>query len=93
MARVRPTEDVRPLSEFRANAASFVQQVQGTKRPVILTVHGRSAAVLLDVGEYETLLDQLELLRDVKAAEGQLKRGRTISQAKAREKVLARFRK
>lgn len=93
MPRVRPTEDVRPLSEFRANAASFVQQVQGTKRPVILTVHGRSAAVLLDVGEYETLLDQLELLRDVKAAEGQLKQGRTISQAKAREKVLARFRK
>ena len=93
MARVRPTEDVRPLSEFRANAASFVQQVQGTKRPVILTVHGRSAAVLLDVGEYETLLDQLELLRDVKAAEGQLKQGRTVSQAKARGKVLARFRK
>jgi PHD/YefM family antitoxin component YafN of YafNO toxin-antitoxin module len=60
---------------------------------VILTVHGRSAAVLLDVGEYETLLDQLELLRDVKAAEGQLKQGRTVSQAKAREKVLARFRK
>lgn len=93
MARVRPTEDVRPLSEFRANAASFVQQVQETKRPVILTVHGRSAAVLLDVGEYETLLDQLELLRDVKAAEGQLKQGRSVSQAKAREKVLVRFRK
>ena len=93
MARLRPTEDVRPLSEFRANAAAFVQQVQGTKRPVILTVHGRSAAVLLDVGEYETLLDQLELLRDVKAAEGQLRQGRTVSQAKAREKVLARFRK
>ena len=93
MARVRPTEDVRPLSEFRANAASFVQQVRGTKRPVILTVHGRSAAVLLDVGEYETLLDQLELLRDVKTAEGQLKHGRTVSQLKAREKVLARFRK
>jgi len=93
MGRVRPTEDVRPLSEFRANAASFVQQVRGTKRPVILTVHGRSAAVLLDVGEYETLLDQLELLRDVKTAEGQLKRGRTVSQSKAREKVLARFRK
>ena len=93
MARVRPSEDVRPLSEFRANAASFVQQVQGTKRPVILTVHGRSAAVLLDVGEYETLLDQLELLHDVRTAEGQLTKGHTVSHAKAREKVMARFRK
>lgn len=93
MARIRPSEDVRPLSEFRANAASFVQQVQGTKRPVILTVHGRSAAVLIDVEEYETLIDQLELLRDVKAAEGQLRRGRAVSHAEARRKVLARLRK
>lgn len=93
MARVRPTEDVRPLSEFRANAASFVQQVKGTKRPVILTVHGRSAAVLLDVDEYEILLEQLEVLRDIRASENELKKGRTVGQSKAREKVLARFRK
>lgn len=93
MARVRPTEDVRPLSEFRANAASFVQQVKGTKRPVILPVHGRSAAVLLDVDEYEALLEQLEVLRDIRASENELKKGRTVSQSKAREKVLARFRK
>ena len=93
MARVQATADVWPLSEFRANAASFVQQVQGTKRPVILTVHGRSAAVLLDVGEYEMLLDQLELLREVKTAEGQLKKGRAVSQSKARETVLARLRR
>jgi len=93
MAEVRPTEDVRPLSEFRANAASFVRQVQGTKRPVILTVHGRSAAVLLDAGEYQTLLDQLALLRDLRTAEGQLKNGRTVSHSKARERVMARLRK
>ncbi len=93
MARIRPTEDVRPLSEFRANASSFVQQVQVTKRPVILTVHGRRAAVLLDVGAYETLLDQLELLRDVRTAESHVKSGRSVSLSKAREKVTARLRK
>ena len=93
MAKVKPNEDVRPLSEFRANAASFVQQVKGTKRPVILTVHGRSAAVLLGVEEYEALVDQVELLRDVQTAERQLKRGESVSNAKARTKVLARLRK
>ena len=49
--------------------------------------------VLLDVGEYETLLDQLELLRDVRTAEDQLKKGRTLSHSKARAKVMARFQK
>lgn len=93
MAKVRPTEDVRPLSEFRANAASFVQQVKGTKRPVILTVHGRSAAVLLDVEEYEALVDQVDMLRDVRTAENQLKKGQGVSHGKARARILARFRK
>ena len=93
MSRLRPTEDVRPLSEFRANAASVVQQVKGTKRPVILTVHGRSAAVLLDVGEYDALMDQLELLRDVRTAEKQLQKGQGVSHAKAQAKVLSRLRR
>ena len=93
MARLRPKDDVRPLSEFRANAASFVRQLKGTKRPVILTVHGRSAAVLLDVAEYETLLDQVELLQDVRTAEAELKSGRSVTHSRARERVMARLRK
>ena len=93
MARVRPSEDVRPLSEFRANVAAFIQQVQGTGRPLILTVHGRSAAVLVDVAEYESLLDQLELLRDVRTAEAQLNKGRGVSHAAARAKVMGRLRR
>jgi antitoxin YefM len=93
MPRVRPSEDVRPLSEFRAKVATFVQQVQGTRRPLILTVHGRSAAVLVDVVEYEALLDELELLRDVRDAEAQLKKGRGIAHSKAKGRVLGRLRK
>lgn len=93
LSRLRPTEDVRPLSEFRANAASVVQQVKGTKRPVILTVHGRSAAVLLDVGEYDALMDQLELLRDVRTAEVQLRKGQGVSHARAQARILSRLKK
>jgi antitoxin YefM len=93
MPRVRPSEDVRPLSEFRAKVATFVQQVQGTGRPLILTVHGRSAAVLVDVGEYESLLDELELLRDVRTAEAQLKKGRGVGHPAAKTRILGRLRK
>jgi len=56
MPKVLPTEDVRTLSEFRANTAAFVNQVKETRRPLILTQHGRSAAVLLDVKAYEDIL-------------------------------------
>ncbi|TVP74124.1 MAG: type II toxin-antitoxin system Phd/YefM family antitoxin, partial [Gemmatimonadales bacterium] len=55
MPRIKPSEDVQPLSAFRANAAGFLDQVRETKRPLVLTQHGKSAAVLLEVGQYEAL--------------------------------------
>jgi antitoxin YefM len=92
MPRPRFSEDIRPLSEFRANVAAFVSRVQKTRRPVILTQHGRSAAVLVDVKEYEALLDRAGLLEDIQKAERQLARGRGVSHATAKRRLLARAR-
>jgi prevent-host-death family protein len=91
MARIR-AQDIRPLADFRANLAAVVDQVQRTRRPVVLTEHGRSAAVLVNVAEYEALLDRLELLQDVQAAEQQLAAGQSMSQTRAKAAVLARLR-
>lgn len=93
MSRARLDEDVQPLSEFRANVASFVDRVRKTKRPMVLTQRGHSAAVLLDASKYEQLLDEVETLRDIHVAERQLSRGRGVSHSKAKARVLAAFRK
>jgi len=91
MARVRPTQDVRPLADFRANLAAVVRQVQETKRPVILTQHGRSTAALLDAGEYEAMLDRAELLENVRVAEMELAAGKGSSHSQAKAAVLRRL--
>lgn len=88
MPRVRPSEDVRPLTEFRSNMASYIDALAGRERPLILTQHGRSAAVLLGVDHYEHLLDELELLQDVRAAENELAAGKGRSASSARAEVL-----
>ena len=88
MARVRPTQDIRPLADFRANLAAVVRQVQRTKRPIILTQHGRSAAVLVDAGEYEALVDRAELLEDVREAEAEIAAGKGVSHGRAKVAVL-----
>jgi prevent-host-death family protein len=64
LPRLCPSRDVRPVTEFRAHASAFLQQIRETKRAVILTQHGRSAGVLLDVQVYEDLLGELALLRE-----------------------------
>src|SRR5438046_4352969 len=45
MARAHFDEDVKPLSEFRANVSRFIERVRKTKRPIVLTQRGHSAAV------------------------------------------------
>jgi antitoxin YefM len=76
--RLRPSQDVQPLSAFRANAAGFIDQVRETKRPLVLTQHGKSAAVVLDVDEYEALVEQVELIRDIRDARAEMARGEGI---------------
>ena len=87
MYRIRLDQDVRPLSEFRANAASLIQKVQESQRPLVLTQRGHSAAVVLGVSDYENLVSELELLRDVKLAEQQLAEGQGIPQDEARARI------
>jgi antitoxin YefM len=90
MPKIKLAEDIRPLSEFRSNVAAVVEQVRDTKRAVILTQHGRSAAVLLDVESYETLLEEVELLRDVRAAEIEIAEGKGMPHRRAKAQALAR---
>lgn len=91
MRRMVLDQDVRSLSEFRANASAFVQQVRETKRPMVITQNGRSAAVLLDVVEYEDLLARLELLQDIYQAEAQLGKGQGVSHREAKRQILERL--
>src|SRR5450756_2792172 len=87
MALLRPSVDVRPVTEFRANTSAVLDQVHATKRPVILTQHGRSAAVLLDVDVYESLIDEIATLRDIRTAEQQLDAGMGIPHELVEERL------
>ena len=71
--RAKLAEDVTPVTDFRTHAADLLQKIKKTRRPLILTQRGRSAAVVEDVKEYESRLERLELLeaivRGLQAAE------------------------
>ena len=78
MGRPKYDTDIRPVSEFRANAAELIDQVRESGRPLILTQRGHSAAVVLDVAALRSapiVLRRVALWRAMTAAAG----GRTIS--------------
>lgn len=91
MQRVRVDEDIRPLSEFRAGVATFVKQINETRRPMVLTQRGRGVAVLVDVQEYERMQERLELLEEIYRAEEKIASGEGISHKDARTRILGRL--
>ncbi len=93
MARLYLTQDIQPLAVFRAKVSAFVEQVGKTHRPLVITQHGKSAAVLLNVEEYEMLLEKLDLLQDVYHAEKQIEGGEGILHDAARKQLLRKIKK
>jgi prevent-host-death family protein len=82
---------VRPVTEFRAHTSAVLEQVHTTKRPVVLTQNGRSAAVLLDVQVYESLIEEVAVTRDIRTAEAQLDAGMGIPHAAVEKRLRDRY--
>jgi len=74
------TQDIQALTTFRNNSAAFLQQLKKTKRPVILTVNGKAAAVVQDAEAYQHLLDiaaQADALEGIRQGREDVAKGRT----------------
>ena len=90
MQRLKIDQDIKPLSEVRFSIANCIKQVHDTKRPMVITQHGKSVAVLLDVHEYEALQEKIEILTDIQISINQIENGLGIDHEKAREMMLDR---
>jgi len=93
MRRLKVSEDIRPLSEFRTGIASFVKQVHDTRRPLVITQHGKGVAVLLDADEYEAMAEKIELLQDIQTSVSQIDAGQGVDHEDAKARVLKRIKK
>jgi prevent-host-death family protein len=61
------TKDIQPMTTFRNHSAEILRHLKETKRPVVLTVNGKAAAVVQDAEAYQRLLD---LAAEASAEEG-----------------------
>ena len=73
----RFSEDVRTVSELKTKASEIVEQVNRSRRPVLLTRRGHGIAVLVELEEYELLVDRARFVGAVEvglraAADGEL---------------------
>ena len=81
------SRDIEPLSEFRRKSADFIKRLKTDKQPIVLTQHGKSAAVLLDVSEYERFTRKMQMLEDLLDAKQDVADGKIYTVQEARERV------
>jgi prevent-host-death family protein len=50
-------KDIQSLTTFRRSSGDFMKQLKKHKRPMVLTVNGKAAAVVQDAEAYQRLVD------------------------------------
>ena len=60
---MRYSDQIRPISYLKKNAAEVVVQLAEQRRPMVITQNGEARAVIQDVLSYEEMQDTLALLK------------------------------
>jgi prevent-host-death family protein len=70
------TQDFKTVEELRDSPEAILRQVENTGRPVVITVAGKPAAVMLSPDQYEWMVHVLNLSRLLNQAEGSIRAGK-----------------
>lgn len=82
------------LTDFQRNARGFIEGLNETKRPVLLTVNGKVQAVLVDPVTFQEMEDKLQRERFIEAireGERAIQEGRTRSAEEVYARMKANF--
>lgn len=85
-----------PVRELRSDLAHLLDDVADRREHVVVTRHGRPAAVLIPIDEYDALEETAELLSDpdalaaIDAGLAELHRGETVTLEEVRAELAHR---
>jgi len=83
-----------PLAEIKAHLSEIVDRIEREHERIVLTRHGRPAAVLMSPADLAAMEDTLELLSDpaalqeIRAGRDEVEKGQTVSAEALRAKYL-----
>ena len=75
-------DDIRPITYLKSKAADLLNQINTTKRPVIITQNGEPRAVLQDPKSYEDMRNAIGILKLISQSESDVQNGNVKSQEK-----------
>lgn len=73
-------EDIRPVTYLKSRAADLLDQLNKTRRPVVITQNGEARAVIQDPDSYEQTKTAIGLLKLLAEGEDNIRSGKTYDQ-------------
>lgn len=74
--------DIHSLSDFKRKTPDFIEQLEKTGEPVVLTINGRAKLIVQDAQSYQRmleLLDRAETIEAIREGLESVKQGKTMS--------------
>jgi len=78
MGAMRVSKDLVPIAAFKAKASQMVRQLRRRKRPIVITLNGRAAAVVLSPEEFDRLADEARFVDAVREGLDDSEAGRVV---------------
>lgn len=91
MRSIRVSENVVPVSEFKAQAVDWLKTIASSDAPVVVTQNGRPAAVMLSPKAYDAVTEQARFVAAVSEGLADVDAGRLIDHDAATARLRARF--
>jgi prevent-host-death family protein len=75
---MRYSQQIRPISYVKANAAEVLADLAAHREPLIITQNGEARAVLQDIGAFEETEQTLALLKLLALGNNDIAEGNTV---------------
>ncbi|MGR6871275.1 type II toxin-antitoxin system Phd/YefM family antitoxin [Pseudomonas sp. HK3] len=75
------------VTTLKRQATKLLADLHESKEPILITEHGQPSAYLLDVADYEMMLERMKILEGIAKGEQAIREGRTMDMSHAKEKM------
>jgi prevent-host-death family protein len=96
MTRILVMSETRSLADVKAHLSEIIDLVESEHERVVITRHGKPAAVIVGTVDLESIEETLDILsapgalQEIRAAEDEISRGEFLTAAELRAKYLTR---
>jgi len=85
------SEDILPLGEFKARAASILRDLAVRGSPLVITQNGRPACVVMSPSEFDCMRERQAFLEAVGRGLADVQAGRVISDEELKKQLDVEF--